>query len=85
MWIFLGCALAARQWERVWQRAAHGVRGPGATWQRTVGWPRLRRAELRAPNRSANGGSGQKRTQFWTELREGQREAEEYCSRLHHD
>ena len=26
MWIFLGCALAARQWERVWQPTAHGVR-----------------------------------------------------------
>lgn len=24
MWLFLGCALAARQWERVWQRAATG-------------------------------------------------------------
>jgi hypothetical protein len=87
MWIFLGCALAARQWERVWHRIAHGgpVPGQGAAWQRAVGGPRLVRAELRLPDRPGNGDSEQKRARFWTELREGQREAEEHSSRLHRD
>jgi hypothetical protein len=51
MWIFLGCALAARQWERVWQRTAHGgpVPGQGTARQRTVTWPRLRPGALGAP------------------------------------
>ena len=77
MWIFLGCALAARQWERVWQRAAHGgpVPGHGALRQRTVTWPQLRPGALGAPNRPGNDHSGQKRARFWAELREGQREA----------
>ena len=42
MWICLGCALAARQWERVWKRGANGA-GREEPWQRTVG-PRLVRA-----------------------------------------
>ena len=77
MWIFLGCALAARQWERVWQRAAHGspVPGHGAPRQRTVTWPRLRPGAFGTPNRPGNDHSGQKRARFWAELREGQREA----------
>ena len=79
MWIFLGCALAARQWERVWQRAANrdSVPGQGAPRQRAVTWPRLRPGALGAPNRPGNDASGQKRARFWAELREGQREAEE--------
>src|SRR4029450_817386 len=79
MWIFLGCALAARQWERVWQRAANGdsVPGQGGPRQRAVTWPRLRPGARGAPNRPSNDASGQKRARFWAELREGQREAEE--------
>jgi len=86
MWIFLGCALAARQWERVWQRAPE--RGPGAR----AG------SSLAADGRVAAAPSGRAprakpirqwrlraEAQFWTELREGQREAEQHCSRLHHD
>lgn len=84
MWICLGCALAARQWERVWKRGAKWG-GLGAAWQRNVGGPRLVRAELGAPDRPGNDDSGQKRARFWTELREGQREAEEHSSRLHRD
>ena len=87
MWIFLGCALAARQWERVWQRTAHGgpVPGQGAARQRTVTWPRLRPGTLGAPNRLGNDDSGQQRARFWAELREGQREAGESHSILRPD
>ena len=76
MWIFLGCALAARQWERVWQRAAHGESGaragstsPADGHMAAASWAPS------APNRPGNDHSGQKRARFWAELREGQREA----------
>jgi hypothetical protein len=84
MWICLGCALAARQWERVWQRAAHGGPVPGqkVARQQTVTWPRPRPGELGAPDRPGNDDSVQKRRRFWTELREGQREAEKHRARL---
>ena len=77
MWVFLGWALAARQMGRVWQRAAPGgpVPAHGAPRQRTVTWPRLRPGAFGTPNRPGNDDSGQKRARFWSELREGQREA----------
>jgi hypothetical protein len=69
MWIFLGCALAARQWERVWQRATE--RGPGARAGSSLAadgrGARLGRAELGAPDRPGKDDSGQKRARFWTE------------------
>ena len=67
MWVFLGCALAARQMGRVWQRAAHGgpVPGHGAPRQRTVTWPRLRPGAFGAPDRPGNDDSGQKGSRFW--------------------
>lgn len=87
MWIWLRCALAARQWERVWQRAgsARPASGQGAAWQRTVGWPRPRRADVGLQTRQADGDSLQRRARFWAELREGQREAAGRCSNRDED
>ena len=87
MWIFLGCALAARQWERVWQRTAHGGPVPG---QGQLGsGPSHGRGFVRAlsarQNRLGNDDSGQQRARFWAELREGQREAGKSYSILHPD
>ena len=87
MWIWLGCALAARQWERVWQRAGNAGTTPGhrVAWQRTVESSRLGRAEIGASAPLANEDSVQKRARFWAELREGRREAEERCSKRDQD
>ncbi len=87
MWIWLGCALAARHWERVWQRAGNAGPAPEqrVALRRTVGSLRLGRAEIGTPDPRAHEDSVQKRARFWAELREGRREAEERCSKRDED
>jgi len=59
-----------RHWGWLWARAA---------WERRV----LGRIAARNARNQQSSRSDEARARFWAELREGQREAEAQCSRLH--
>ena len=83
MWICLGCALTAHQWERVWKRGAEGR--VGSSWTADGSWGRSSFGPSSARQIDHAMTTRAEARRFWTELRVDQREAEEHSSSLHRD